>query len=61
MAPIKESVAVDAATHKTERPPRRHVVTPEERKARAAAAKAFLARYGDDLDAHHSCLERMGG
>ena len=48
---------------KTERPPRQHVVTPEERKQRALLAKAFLDRYGrdDDLDMHHSCLERLGG
>ena len=43
-------------------PPRIHVVTPEERKQRTLLAKALLDRYGrdDDLDAHHSCLERMG-
>lgn len=57
MAPNTETVPRAAKARKTKFV---KVVTAEERKARAAMAKAFLSRYGDDaLNAHHSCLERM--
>ncbi|MDP9478039.1 MAG: hypothetical protein M3R38_20555 [Actinomycetota bacterium] len=63
MATSVERIPAEAGSRKTERPPRQHVVTPEERKQRTLLAKAFLDRMGrdDDLDAHHSCLERLGG
>ncbi len=56
MAPVRETVPRPTKARKAKFV---KVVTAEERKARTAMAKAFLARYGDDVDAHHSCLERM--
>ncbi len=56
-----DTTSVAKTEAKTEETPRRvHVVTPEERKARTAAAKTFLAVFGrDDVDTHASCFERL--
>ncbi len=51
-----------APAHPARKTPRRiHVVSKEERAERVALAKSFLKSFGrdDDVDTHHSSLERL--
>ncbi len=71
MATSEESLPAEVDARKTEpapkgrswRDPGIRETLRREREQKTMLAKAFLDRMGcdDDLDMHHSCLERAGG